>query len=100
MQNLKVSRKPLEVANLEKTAQAKLDSCTVAKRIVPRTRLAQCCRDSIEVLVFGAKLANSIVTYAIYILNEITYTVGVDGIPELRLGGNLIPFGNCDVAHV
>src|ERR1700693_189180 len=100
MQNLKVSRKPLEVASLEKTTQAKFNSRTVAKRIVTRTRLAQLSRDSVAILVFGAKFANCIVTRAIYMLHEITYTVGIHGITELRLRGDFISFGDCNLAHV
>src|SRR5277367_6597631 len=100
MQNLKVSREPLKVASLEKTTQAKLNSSTVAKRIVTRTGLAPFSCDSVAILVFGAKFASCIVTCAIYILHEITYTVGIHGITELRLSGDFVSFGDCNLAHV
>src|SRR5437879_6513787 len=100
MQNLEVSRKPLEVASLEKTAQPKLNSRTIAKRIVTRPRLPQFFRYSVALFIFGAKFANRLFTYAIYILDEITDAVGVDRITELRLGRDFVPFGDCDLAHV
>src|SRR5271156_1126748 len=57
MQNLKVSRKPLEVASLEKTAQPKLNSRTIAKRIVTCPIPPQFFRYCVALLVFGAKFA-------------------------------------------
>src|SRR5438132_574496 len=100
MQNLKVSRKPLEVASLEKTAQAKLNSRTIAKRIVTCPILPQFFRYCVALLVLGATFANCIVTYAIHIRDKITDAVGVDRITELRLGRVFVAFGNCDLAHV
>src|SRR6478736_1197896 len=100
MQNLKVSREPLEIARLEKAAKAKLNSRTVAKRTVTRTSLAQFFRESVAILVFHAKLADCIVTCAIYILHEIADTVGIHRIAELRLGGDFVSLGDCNLAHV
>src|ERR1700736_4711466 len=100
MQNLKVRRKALEVTSLEKTAQTKLNSRTVAKRIVTCPSLPQFFRYCVALLVLGAKFANCIVTYAIHIRDEITDAVGVDRITELRLGRDFVPFGDRDLAHV
>src|SRR3981081_3644905 len=76
MQNLKVSRKALEVVSREKTAQTKLNSRTVAKRIGTGPSLPQFFRYCVALLVLGAKFANCVVTYAIHIRDEITDAVG------------------------
>jgi hypothetical protein len=76
MQNLKVSRRALKVPSLEKTAQTKLNSRTVAKRIVTLPSFLQLLRYSMPILVFGAKFANCFFTYAIHILDQIWAEIG------------------------
>src|ERR1700674_4272759 len=100
VQNLEVRGKALEIARLEKSAKAYLNSCAVTKRIVTRPALAQFRRDRVALLVLRAEARDRFIGYFIDILDEIADAVTVNRKAELRLGGNLVSFGDRDLAHV
>ncbi len=102
MKVLKRRGEALEAALLKKCAQADLDACSVAQRIVPRAALAEFLRNGIARLVLGAERVDGpVVDRRIGDLrDEVAHPIAVDGKSETHLGGHLVALGHRHLAHV
>ena len=100
MEVLKVCGKSLEVAVLEKRAQAQLDAGSISQRIVTGAAFTKRRRDRIALLVVRAQLCYCGIAGRVHVLDQIANGVVVDRIAKARLCAHFVAFGDRDIPHV
>ena len=100
VQILKRGGEALEIAGLQKRAQAEFDAGGLAHGIVPGAAFAQISGHLVGVGVFLDQLVNGFGGNCVHGFDQVADAVAVDGVTELELGGHLVAFGHGHFAHV